>query len=140
VLDHLGLSDAIEWLAGEVCGRKGLHYEMVIEPEDIELDQNRSIAVFRIVQEAMTNIVRHANATKVEVHLTKGPSALVLEVRDNGTGIEEAKLTDHKSYGLIGIRERARYLGGDARITGIPGSGTSVVANIPLESNKESSV
>lgn len=132
VLDHLGLSDAIEWLAGEVCGRKELKYDITIDPEDIVLDQNRSIAVFRIFQEALTNIVRHAEATKVEVHLTKGPSALMLEVRDNGTGIPDDKLSDHKSYGLIGIRERARYLGGDARISGIPHKGTTVDVYIPL--------
>ena len=140
VLDHLGLPDAIEWLAGEVCGRKGLHYDITIEPEDLELDQNRSIAVFRIFQETMTNIVRHSNATKVDVHLTKGPSTLVLEVRDNGIGIAEEKLLDHKSYGLIGIRERARYLGGDSKILGIPGSGTTVVVNIPLESKEGGAV
>jgi two-component system sensor histidine kinase UhpB len=87
VLDHLGLSDAIEWLAGEVCGRKGLQYDIIIEPEDIELDQNRSIAIFRIFQEALTNIVRHSQATMVEVHLIKGRSVLTLEVRDNGIGI-----------------------------------------------------
>ena len=140
VLDHLGLSDAIEWLAGEVCGRKGLQYDIIIEPEDIELDQNRSIAIFRIFQEALTNIVRHAKATMVEVHLKKGRSVLTLEVKDNGIGIPAEKLSDHNSYGLIGIRERARYLGGDARIVGVPGSGTTIVVNIPLESEVEGSV
>lgn len=137
VLDHLGLSDAIEWLAGEVCGRKGLQYDIIIEPEDIELDQNRSIAIFRIFQEALTNIVRHAQATMVEVHLKKGRSVLTLEVKDNGIGIPAEKLSDHNSYGLIGIRERARYLGGDARILGIPGSGTTVDVNIPLDGEVE---
>ncbi len=134
VLDHLGLSDAIEWLAGEVCGRKGLQYDIIIEPEDIELDQNRAIAIFRIFQEALTNIVRHSQANMVEVHLIKGRSVLTLEVRDNGIGISVEKLSDHNSYGLIGIRERARYLGGDARIEGTTGSGTTVVVNIPLDS------
>jgi len=137
VLDHLGLSDAIEWLAGEVCGRKGLQYDIIIEPEDVELDQNRSIAIFRIFQEALTNIVRHSEATMVEVHLEKGRSALSLEVRDNGIGIPPEKLSDHNSYGLIGIRERARYLGGEARIEGLPGSGTTVVVNIPLDNEEE---
>ncbi len=140
VLDHLGLSDAIEWLAGEVCGRKGLQYDIIIEPEDIKLDQNRSIAIFRIFQEALTNIVRHAQATMMEVHLRKGRSFLTLEVTDNGLGIPAEKLTDHNSYGLIGIRERARYLGGDARIEGLPGSGTTVVVNIPLASEEEGAI
>jgi PAS domain S-box-containing protein len=134
VLDHLGLSDAIEWLAGEVCNRKGIRYEIAINPEDIELDQNRSIAVFRIFQEALTNIVRHAGATDVKINLSKGKSALMLEVRDNGMGIPEEKLVDHASYGLIGIKERARYLGGEARITGVPGEGTIVDVYIPLNS------
>jgi signal transduction histidine kinase len=70
----------------------------------------------------------------VEVHLIKGRSVLTLEVRDNGIGIPVEKLSDHNSYGLIGIRERARYLGGDARIEGLTGSGTTVVVNISLDS------
>ncbi|HTZ18446.1 MAG TPA: ABC transporter substrate binding protein [Dissulfurispiraceae bacterium] len=136
VLDHLGLPDAIEWLASEVCGRKGLQYDILIEPEDMELDQNRSIAVFRIFQEAITNIVRHAHATMVEVRLKKGKSSLTMEVRDNGIGIPVEKLSDHNSYGLIGIRERARYLGGDAKIERRE-PGTSVVVNIPLGGEDE---
>jgi signal transduction histidine kinase len=133
VLDHLSLSDAIEWLAGEICSRKELKYEIAIDPDDIVLDQNRSIAVFRICQEALTNIVRHSRATEVKIHLTKGNSALLLEVRDNGIGIPVEKLKDHASYGLIGIKERARYHGGEARITGIPGKGTIIDVYIPLE-------
>jgi PAS domain S-box-containing protein len=136
VLDHLGLSDAIEWLAGEVCSRKELPYDITIIPEDISLDQNRSIAVFRIFQEALTNVVRHAQATMVEVTLTKGNSGLALVVKDNGVGIPAEKLLDHNSYGLIGIRERARYLGGDVVISGSPGNGTSVVVNIPLNGDE----
>ncbi len=131
VLDHLGLPDAVEWLASEVCGRKGLQYDIIIEPEDMELDQNMAIAIFRIFQETITNIVRHANATMVEVNLKRGESKLALEVRDNGIGIPAEKLSDRQSYGLIGIRERARYLGGEAVIEGQK-TGTSVCVTIPL--------
>ncbi|MGO9377722.1 MAG: ABC transporter substrate binding protein [Dissulfurispiraceae bacterium] len=137
VLDHLGLSDAIEWLAGEVCSRKELDYDITIVPEDITLDQSRSIAVFRIFQEALTNVVRHAHATLVKITLTKGHSGLALIVKDDGIGISEEKLLDHTSYGLIGIRERARYLGGDVIIGGSPDKGTSVEVNIPLNGENE---
>jgi PAS domain S-box-containing protein len=140
VLDHLGLPDAIEWLAGEVCSRKGLNCNITIDPEDIVLDQDLSIAIFRIFQEALTNIVRHAEAAKVEITLTRRIFDLMLTVKDNGIGIPDDKLKNRKSFGLIGIRERARYFGGVAKITGCPGGGTNVEVIIPLANQEAKNV
>jgi len=133
VLDHLGLSAAIEWQAGQFQDRTGLECHIVSEPEDIVLDQTRSTAIFRIFQEALTNIARHSTATKVEVILKRQPTEIVLEVFDNGKGITEEEISDPKSFGLMGIRERVHSLGGVLRIDGIPNKGTTVSVQIPTD-------
>lgn len=132
VLDYLGLSAAIKWQAGEFRERAGIEYIISILPEDIELDQELSIPVFRIFQETLRNVVRHAQATRVEIDLTESRGALSLEVRDNGKGITAEQISNPASFGLMGIRERARFLGGSVRISGIPGEGTTVTVDIPI--------
>ena len=94
--------------------------------------EDRSTAIFRICQEALTNVVRHANATKVKVTLKEEPGRIILRIRDNGKGIEKEQLSDPKAFGIIGMRERARSWGGEVEISGIPGKGTVVVVSIPL--------
>jgi PAS domain S-box-containing protein len=132
VLDHLGLPAAIKWQAGEFRDRAGIQCVLSIQPEDIELDQSLSIAVFRIFQETLSNVVRHAKATKVEVGLLVADNRLALDVKDNGIGITEAQLANPASFGLMGVRERVGFLGGWVAITGIPGEGTTVSVKIPL--------
>jgi len=132
LLDDLGLSAAIEWQAEEFQNRTGIECKVVVNPEDIVLDQDRSTAIFRIFQEALTNVARHAEATKVDVRLRCEEDRLELVVRDNGKGIAEEKISNPKSFGLVGIRERAASIGGDVEIRGSQNRGTAVTATIPL--------
>lgn len=110
-----------------------IYYEyIIIDPENIILDRSSAITIFRIFQEALTNIIRHAEATEVTIILKEEDKQLTLEVNDNGKGIPESRISSPESVGLIGIRERARILGGKGHITGSPGMGTTVEVIIPL--------
>jgi len=131
-LDDLGLADAMEWQIQDFGKRTDIKSTFSARPEGIVLDRERSTAVFRVCQEALTNIVRHAKATRVSVSLRTGPNRVSLKISDNGQGIEESQILDPTAFGLIGMRERARYLGGEVRISGAPGKGTLVVMSIPL--------
>lgn len=135
VLDHLGLTAAIEWQAQELAERTEISFEFKSSPKEIVLDGGRSTTIFRICQEALTNVIRHADASKVKIALRKEPGRIVLRINDNGKGIEEGQLSDSKAFGLISMRERARSWGGDVKINGSPGKGTVVAVTIPL--NKE---
>jgi len=132
VLDHLGLAEAIKWQVDKYRNRTGIHYDVNINTDNIELDHNSSITVFRIFQETLINIVRHADATDVKVLLKVNDDTLILKVEDNGKGINPEHITDPESVGLIGIRERARILGGQVKILGVPEKGTEVKVTIPI--------
>jgi len=132
VLDYLGLTDAIEWQVKEFVEQTGIECSAAIANDISVEDKSISTAVFRIVQEALTNVIRHSKATCVNVDLANKDNALVLEVRDNGTGIDAEKISSRSSFGLMGMRERARFLGGEINILGIPGKGTTVRVSIPL--------
>ncbi len=133
VLDDLGLAAAIEWQAGEFQSRTGVQCHITINPEDLVLSKEKSTAIFRIFQEAVTNVIRHAHATMVEVKLEQQNSMVVLEVRDNGRGITEKEVSAPKSFGLIGIRERVRFWGGEVNIQGMKNKGTTVMVRIPMD-------
>jgi len=134
VLDHLGLKSAIEWQAQEFQARSGVDCKLDPHMESIEMDdRDGETAIFRILQEALTNIARHSGATKVEIFLKKQNGEITMEVRDNGRGISEADLTKSRSFGLLGMRERALFLGGDVEVKGNPGFGTSVKVQIPVK-------
>lgn len=137
VLDDLGLMAAIEWQVQEFQERTRIKCELPAEGEDINLDRDLATAVFRILQEALTNVARHANATRVEVNLKEGDGQLVLQVRDNGKGITEKQIAHPKSFGLIGMRERARSWNGSIKIHGISGKGTTVTVSLPLNRKEE---
>ena len=132
ILDHLGLTAAIEWQAEEFQKRTGIPCGVSIVPEEIVPDKDRSTTIFRIFQETLTNITRHAKATKVSVRLERENNSLILEVRDNGKGITEKQLADSKSLGLMGMRERAAYWGGHVNMKGIRNGGTTVIVHITL--------
>jgi len=131
ILDDLGLAAAIEWQGKEFQKRTGILCEVLVDPEDLVADSDLSTALFRIFQETLTNVARHAGGTRVEAVLQQKNGALSLEVRDNGRGITEEEGSGAKSLGLLGIRERVQYLGGKVRIEGAPGAGTLVAVTIP---------
>ncbi|MBI4457250.1 MAG: PAS domain S-box protein [Acidobacteria bacterium] len=137
VLDDLGLSAAIEWKAKELEGTTGLECKLTLDPEEIILDRDRSTDIFRIFQEAMTNVVRHANATTVEIGLKLQEGDLVLEVTDNGKGIVLDRDFGSRSFGLLSMRERALVWGGELTIRGIPDKGTRVTVRIPVNGSEK---
>jgi signal transduction histidine kinase len=136
VLDDLGLVAAIEWQAEEFQNRTGISCKITVDPPDLTVDQDRSTAIFRIFQETLTNVTRHARASRVSVNLKERGRKLTLRVRDNGTGITEEKINAPQSFGLIGIRERVHPWGGKVSVKGTPGKGTTVTVNIGLETTK----
>jgi PAS domain S-box-containing protein len=133
VLDDLGLIAALEWLASEFTSNTGIRCEFVSGVDAVELNPSTSTAIFRIAQETLTNVIRHAEATTVAITLRKMGLVLVLLVQDNGKGIDDNKISDPRSLGLLGMRERARMCGGDVSFSGHPGRGTTVTLQIPLE-------
>ena len=133
LLDAVGLTAAIDWQAKEFEKRTGIKCKLKFPHEKIELDQNRSIAIFRIFQEILTNVTRHSHATEVSVEIEERETELFLEAKDNGRGITASEFSNPKSLGLLGMRERALLLGGEVNIRGVHGKGTTVSVRIPLE-------
>jgi PAS domain S-box-containing protein len=136
ILDDLGLSAALEWQAQEFEKRTGIRCELKVSPE-VSIASDPSTELFRVFQEILTNIARHAHATQVHVTLETQADQLMLEVRDNGIGIRQTQVWDIRSIGLTGMRERVRLLGGGILITGIPGQGTTVVVQVPASRCEE---
>jgi signal transduction histidine kinase len=131
-LDQLGLVAAIGWQARDFQMRTGIRCKVTLPAEALNVDQETSTGVFRIFQELLTNVARHANATKVDVCMEVAPDALLLTVQDNGRGIAQQDASSGKSLGLMGMRERALLLGGDIRIEGSRAKGTRADVRIPL--------
>jgi signal transduction histidine kinase len=132
LLDDLGVAVALEWQAGEFEKRTQIKCEFSSKPKDIVLDPDRSTAILRIYQEALTNVARHSNATRVKAVLVKETDKIMLTIKDDGKGIEKRQITDPKAFGLIGMKERVHLWGGQVRVSGAPGKGTSVTVSIPL--------
>ena len=131
ILDDLGLAAALEWAAEEFQSRTGIECRLGLADANLPVDSKRSTALFRIFQEALTNIARHAGATKVRVALNQEGGDLSLTVRDNGRGIDAARVSASGSLGILGMRERAVLLKGDFRIAADPEGGTMVSVRIP---------
>ena len=138
ILDELGVAAAIEWMAKDFQNRTGIGCKVTIQAVDKISDTARATAIFRIVQEALTNVMRHAAASQVNVSLEKKDDTLIVEVRDNGIGIMEGWISDSKSHGLIGVRERVLLLGGETVISGKPGEGTLVRVTLPMRKGADS--
>jgi PAS domain S-box-containing protein len=134
VLDQLGLWAALEWYAGRIEERTGIKCSVMIDAQTAAtaIDCERGTAVFRIVQEALTNVVRHANASSVTIFASCEHGSIVLELKDDGKGIAPQSLLNCESWGIVGMYERARYFGGDLNITGAAGQGTIVVLRVPI--------
>lgn len=137
ILDHLGLAEAVKWQAKEFEKRTGIRCDVAFEPEEIVLDRNRSTTLFRVFQEALTNVARHSKASKVGVFLKRQADEIHFQISDDGKGITKDQLSDMKSLGLIGMRERVRYWGGMLTIQGTCAKGTTVIVRIPCDSVAE---
>jgi len=133
ILDDLGIEAAIRWQLDTVKAQTGIEYEFCACIGESFFDQQVSTVVFRILQESLTNIISHAQATKVTVNLKKEEKYLILNVKDDGKGITENSIFSMDSLGLLGIRERVHALKGDVRIKGVRGKGTTVRVKIPYE-------
>ncbi len=131
VLDNLGLLDALEWQAHEFEARTGIACRLQSSLEVIELTKEESTAVFRIVQEALTNIRRHARASSVEVNVARESGVFVLSVRDDGRGITELEGSDRRSLGILGMRERASLVGATCEVARRATGGTEVSIRVP---------
>jgi len=134
ILDDLGLVPAAEWLVQDFTERTGVPCQLIVGSEDLEFRDPHATAIFRILQETLTNVARHAEARRVEVALDRADGgAVTLDVRDDGRGFSTGDPRRPGSFGLVGLRERAQLLGGDVRIESRPGRGTTVRVRIPLE-------
>lgn len=137
MLDHLGLTAAIAWQAEEFSRRTGIVCDVSFNPEDMTIDPDLTSTIFRIFQETLTNVQRHAKATKVTVNLKATDDQLEFVVKDNGKGIAEEQLKKPDSFGLMGIKERVYHWGGSEAIVGKIGKGTTITISIPLPKTGE---
>ena len=132
ILDEMGLVAAFGWQAKEFQKRMGMRCRLNLPEDQLVLDRELSTAVFRIFQEILTNIARHAKASSVEVNLAISDNHLILKVVDDGIGISASQIRGHKSLGLLGMQERAQLFGGEVNIEGASGRGTAVSVSIPM--------
>jgi len=137
LLDDLGLQAAVEWQIDDFLKRYSIRCHKHIRCGDVVINKTVSTAVFRILQEILTNIARHSKATQCRINLTASEKELCLEASDNGVGITQWQADDTKSYGIIGMRERAHLLGGAVQIRNAKPSGTTVKVLIPLNQGDE---
>jgi PAS domain S-box-containing protein len=137
ILDDFGLAAAIEWQLQEFEQRAGIECVFLGEAEDLALAPEAATALFRVLQETLTNVARHAEARNVEVRLEPTPAGLVLEVQDDGRGIAPHEVEGSRSLGLLGMRERVRLLAGRLEIEGQPGRGTRVRVTVPLNTHEQ---
>jgi PAS domain S-box-containing protein len=139
LLDELGLVPAIEWQSQDFQKHTGIKCDCRLPEEDVYIGNEKATAVFRIFQEALTNVARHAHATHVSINFSLEGNCLILEVTDNGIGISDAQIGNVKSLGLLGMKERALIFGGDLIIRGVAGKGTNLKLKIPT-GNQEGNI
>ena len=128
----MGLIAALEWQAQEFESRTGIPCRVALPHDLPQLGAECSTAIFRIFQESLTNVARHAHATQVDARLELEPTHIVLQVRDNGRGFDPGKVKASKSLGLVGMQERALLLNGELQIEGVPDAGTTVTLRVPF--------
>ncbi|MCI0537971.1 MAG: sensor histidine kinase [Verrucomicrobiales bacterium] len=131
ILEELGLAAAIQWHVQQFEAHTEMECHFISEPDEIRIDAHRSTEIFRIVQELLLNVVRHANASKVYVGLRYERGELTVQVQDDGCGISDEDVSSTDSLGLAGIRERIHLLGGEFKINGIPADGTLALVRVP---------
>jgi signal transduction histidine kinase len=131
MLDDLGLVPALEWQIQEFSRRTGIRYQLELSEDPRPLEREVVTVLFRIFQETLTNITRHAQATEVKVRLSDEPNQVTLIIQDNGRGIQPAEMNNPRSLGLLGMRERALSVGGMLTIQGNSQDGTCVTVSVP---------
>lgn len=136
MLDDLGLGPSIEWYAQEFQNRTNIVVETQVPLEEFDLSYAHATALFRIFQETLTNVARHANATHVKAQLTVEEHMLTMQIADNGQGFDLEQVRGKRSLGLLGMRERAENVQGTLEIHGAPGQGTTIVVTVPLDSGR----
>ncbi|HEY8035614.1 MAG TPA: PAS domain S-box protein [Methylobacter sp.] len=136
ILDHLGLLAAIDWKLDEFREQNGIQCVLNAPKNNIVMDESRDIAVFRIMQEALTNIALHSGATNVTLDVETDANSLMMKMTDNGCGMAKAQMHRPGKYGILGMHERARHFGGTVIISSNPGKGTTLVLSMPLKSPK----
>jgi signal transduction histidine kinase len=136
VLDEFGLPTAIQWQAQEFENRTGIRCTVSRLQRDIDIKPHQATALFRILQEALTNVARHAGASKVQLALEAKEGDIVLAIHDNGKGLETRRPPDGKSFGLLGMEERVRVLNGRVDIKGKKGEGTTIEVHVPIDDIK----
>jgi signal transduction histidine kinase len=134
VLD-LGLTAAIEWQVAEFRRRSGITCELLMSEREFYVDDARATSLFRILQESLTNVIRHAKATHVIIELYRDAGQLVMKITDNGIGIYPETRNSANSFGLVGVEERINALNGKFVITSAPGKGTTLTSYIPMDSD-----
>ncbi len=137
MLDDLGLVPATEWLVQNFTQRTGIRCELAIASAKLDLQDPEATTVYRILQESLTNVAKHAKASSVEVTLAQSDGEISISVRDNGVGFSLESPRKQNSYGLIGMRERAYMLGGEVQIESAPGQGTYIEVRLPLAGDAE---
>ncbi|MEA4936157.1 MAG: response regulator [Paludibacter sp.] len=130
ILDDLGLIAAIEWYCKDFETRTGVLCTLALEEVTEEIS-TVNLAFFRILQEAMTNVIRHSKATSVSIELINMRNEMIMMISDNGTGIPAGKLTATNSFGIMSMRQRAQLCGGNIDFSNIPGNGLSIEVKIP---------
>jgi signal transduction histidine kinase len=135
-LDHLGLAEAIRWEASAVQSRTGVRCRVVASSRPSKLSETMAIGAFRIFQEALTNVARHAHASAVRIVLRETDQTFTMTVKDNGRGITAREAADPTAIGLVGMRERARLLGGTVDISSRAGKGTTVLLRMPVPGSR----
>jgi PAS domain S-box-containing protein len=132
ILDDLGLIDALQWQSNEFEKRTGITCYFHTSLSDFPFDKSLSTGLFRVYQETLTNIARHAQASEVNTTLEKNDESILMHVRDNGTGFDESVIRKKQTLGLLGMKERAIMFGGKLHVTSSPGNGTSISLEVPL--------
>jgi two-component system sensor histidine kinase UhpB len=140
ILDELGLVPTLRWLVRAFSKRTGMTLEFVLEGEEAGVDPDAETLVFRVAQEALTNVTKHAHAARAEVRLRREPERLRLEVRDEGQGFDAPaaleRPDEEAGFGLRGMRDRVQLLGGRFEISSAPGAGTTVRLELPLDPSR----
>ena len=137
ILDHFGLVAAIEWTVDTLRESTDIDCRLTKPEQAIKLNEDKSNAVFRITQESLTNILKHAHASQIKINMEINENNLVMTITDNGTGISITPNKKSRSYGIIGMQERARHFGGHLNITSQAGAGTTMRLRMPLTDNSQ---